>query len=208
MQRWLKFADRVDRLNGRIGRFVSWLALLMVLVGAYNAVVRYLAGFSSIDGDSATGFGRILKAVGELALPLNSNMFIELQWYLFSIIFLLGAAYGLRCGAHVRVDVLYQRLSPRNRARIDVVGAAFFLLPFCVLMAFASWPFVVESWAVLEVSPDPGGLPRYPLLTVIPVAFLLLALQGLAQLVRSVSALRSTVSGSTSTQPFEQRHGI
>lgn len=208
MQRWLKFADRVDRLNGLVGRFVSWLALLMVLVGAYNAVVRYLAGFSSIEGGSATGFGRLLKTVGELALPLNSNMFIEFQWYLFSIIFLLGAAYGLRCGSHVRVDVLYQRLSPRNRARIDILGAAIFLLPFCALMALASWPFVVESWAVLEVSPDPGGLPRYPLLTVIPLAFLLLALQGAAQLVRSVSALRATVSDSASTQPYDQGHGL
>ena len=208
MQRWLKFADRVDRLNGRIGRFVSWLALLMVLLGAYNAVVRYLAGFSSIDRESAGVPDRILAAVGELALPLNSNMFIELQWYLFSIIFLLGAGYGLRCGTHVRVDVLYQRLSPRSRARIDIFGAALFLLPFCALMASASWPFVAESWAVLEVSPDPGGLPRYPLLTVIPLAFLLLALQGAAQLIRSIFALRSAVATGAPAQPYDQGHGL
>ena len=208
MKRWLTFADRIDRLNGHVGRLVSWLALLMVLVGAYNAVVRYLAGFSSIARDSAAGMDRILRAIGELALPLNSNMFIELQWYLFSIVFLLGAAYGLRCGTHVRVDVLYQRLSPRSRARIDILGAVLFLLPFCALMAIASWPFVAESWAVLEVSPDPGGLPRYPLLTVIPLAFLLLALQGIAQLIRSVLALRSPVAGGAPAQPYDQNHGL
>ena len=193
MQRWLRFADQVDRLNERVGRLMWGLTLLMVLVGAYNAIVRYLAGFSRIHAEAATGLDLVLRPVGELAVVLSSNMFIEMQWYLFSLVFLLGAAYGLRTGAHVRVDVLYQRLSARGKAWIDVIGAAAFLVPFCVLMVLASWPFVIESWAVLETSPDPGGLPRYPLLTVIPVAFVLLGLQGLAQIVRGVYALRSAV---------------
>ena len=139
----------------------------MVLLGAFNAIARYL--------------GR------SLGLDLSSNAWIELQWYLFSVVFLLGAARTLRERGHVCVDVLYGRLSERWQRRIDRAGTLLFLLPFCIFALVTSWPSVRNSWAVREGSPDPGGLPRYPIKALILVAFALLALQGLAWLVRDPS---------------------
>lgn len=170
MERWLKLARAIDRLNLWVGRLVYWLVLLMVLVGAYNAVVRYL--------DRYTGIG------------LSSNFYIELQWYLFSLVFLLGAAYALQRDAHVRVDVFYGRLSPRARAWINLLGTVLFLLPFCGLVLWVSWGWVVNSWVVREMSPDPGGLPRYPLKAMLPVAFVLLVLQGVSILIHQIARLR------------------
>ncbi len=164
------FTRAVDRLTRRLGRFVSWLTLAMVLIGAYNAIARYL--------------GRFIHA------NLSSNLYLELQWYLFSLIFLLGAGFALRENAHVRVDVLYGRLRRRARARIDALGSVLLLLPFCVFVLWVSWPSIRNSWAVREVSPDPGGLPRYPLKAVIIVAFVLLLAQGVSQLLKDVSVLR------------------
>ncbi|MDX1548485.1 MAG: TRAP transporter small permease subunit [Rhodothermales bacterium] len=170
MQRWLRLADGIDRVNETLGRLVYWLTLAMVLIGSYNAIARYL--------DRYTGLG------------LSANTYLEMQWYLFSLVFLLGAGYTLRHDAHVRVDVLYSRLSRRGRAWINLAGTVLLLLPFCVLMLWTSWPAVESSWALLETSPDPGGLPRYPIKTVIPVAFLLLAVQGVALAIRQVAVLR------------------
>ncbi len=184
------FALAVDRLNEWIGRGTWYITLAMVLVGAYTAVVRFLSNLAYTKAGAETAFDRILFSVGEIALRLTSNTVIELQWYLFSLVFLLGAAYTLKHDAHVRVDVFYSRLPMRSRAWINIVGTVLFLIPFCVLMCWTSWSTVVDSWARLEGSPDPGGLPRYPLLTVIPVAFLLLMLQGVAILIREISILR------------------
>lgn len=170
MNRWLKLARTIDRINLWVGRVAYWLVLLMVLVGAYNAVVRYL--------DRYTGIG------------LSSNFYIELQWYLFSLVFLLGAAYALQRDAHVRVDVFYGRLSPRARAWINLLGTVLFLLPFCGLVLWVSWGWVVNSWAVKEMSPDAGGLPRYPLKTMLPVAFIFLGLQGISWLIHQIAQLR------------------
>lgn len=170
MTRWLRLAYGIDRLNEAVGRFVYWLTLAMVLVGAYNAIARYT--------DRYTGLG------------LSSNTYIELQWYLFSLVFLLGAAYTLRHNAHVRVDVLYGRLSARGKAWINLLGTVLFLVPFCILMLVTTWPAVRNSWAVWEQSPDPGGLPRYPIKTVIPIAFALLLLQGVSMGIKQVAVLR------------------
>jgi len=170
MKALLRVASAVDRLNRAVGRIVAWLVLGMVLVGAFNTVARYLGRY--------------------LGVALSSNAWIELQWYLFSLVFLLGAAYALERDAHVRVDVLYGRLSPRGRAWIDVVGTVVFLLPFCAFGIWMSLPTVRSSWAVLEMSPDPGGLPRYPIKTAIPVAFALLFFQGVSELIKKVAFLR------------------
>lgn len=113
----------------------------MILTGAFNAVTRY-AG----------------RAIGH---NLSSNAYLELQWYLFSILFLLGAAYTLKHDAHVRVDILYERRGPRGRAWTNLLGTFFFLIPFCLLVLWASCKLVYNSWSILEQSPDPGGLPRY-----------------------------------------------
>lgn len=165
-----RFAGAVERLNDVIGGAIRWLALLMVLFGAYNALARY--------------------ATRHAGMALSSNALNELQWYMFSLIFLLGAAYGFRHDVHVRVDVLYQRLSARGRAWIEILGTVFFLLPFSVLMLKVSWPVVRASWAVRETSPDPGGLSRYPIKATVLICFALLTLQGLAHVVRQIDVLR------------------
>ncbi|MCB0718076.1 MAG: TRAP transporter small permease subunit [Bacteroidetes bacterium] len=138
----------------------------MIFLGAFNAIVRYL--------DRYTGLG------------LSSNTYIELQWYFFAGVFLLAAAATLKSDSHVRVDVFYGRLSQRGQAIVDLLGSLFFLIPFCVMMLIVSWPTVSNSWSILEQSPDPGGLPRYPIKTIIPIAFLLLLLQGIALLMRQI----------------------
>jgi TRAP-type mannitol/chloroaromatic compound transport system permease small subunit len=168
--RWLSLARGIDRVNERVGRLSSWLVLLMVLLGAYNAIARYLGRY--------------------IGLNLSSNAYIELQWYLFSLVFLLGAAYALKHGAHVRVDVIYSRLSGRARAWIDLIGTLTLLLPFTVFVIWVSWPSVRNSWSVFEGSPDPGGLARYPLKTMILVSAGLIALQGIAECIRRVAFLR------------------
>ena len=147
-----RLSAAIDRLNDRIGSAIQWLALVMVVVGAFNAIARYTGRFTGAS--------------------LSSNAYLELQWYLFSLIFLMGAAYGLNHDYHVRVDVLYARLGRRARAWIDLIGSALFLAPFAFVMLWVSWRPVANSWAILEISPDPGGLPRYPIKT--PFAFVML----------------------------------
>jgi TRAP-type mannitol/chloroaromatic compound transport system permease small subunit len=166
----LRAAALVDRLSDLVGRVALWLLGAMILIGALNAVGRYLTRYLEVN--------------------LSSNAYIELQWYLFSLVFLLGAAYGVRHDAHVRVDVLYGRLGPRGRAWIDLLGTVLFLVPFAVFMILVSYPAVAASWRIREVSPDPGGLPRYPIKALILVAFGLLVLQGLAEIVKQVAILR------------------
>lgn len=183
MRPFLTFARAVDRLNDAIGDVIRWLALAMVVIGAYNAIARYAT--------------RYLEAT------LSSNALNELQWYLFSIIFLLGAAYGLRHDVHVRVDVLYARLTDKGRAWIDLLGTVLFLLPFCVLMLWVSVPSVMRSFNIREVSPDPGGLPRYPIKALVIVSFALLMLQGVAQLVRQVAVLRGATVSPDETHPTQ-----
>lgn len=169
MRLLLRASRGIDALNRTVGRAVAWLTFAMVLLGAYNAVARYF--------DRAVGGG------------LSSNAYVELQWYLFSLVFLLGAPYALRADAHVRVDVLYGRLGPRGKAWIDLVGGLLFLIPFCVFALVVSWPTVRDSWAVREVSPDPGGLARYPIKAAVLVAFALILLQGVSETVKRAGRL-------------------
>jgi TRAP-type mannitol/chloroaromatic compound transport system permease small subunit len=178
----LRVSAALDRLNHGIGRAASWLVLLMVLLGAFNAIARYLGRF--------------------VGMQLSSNAYLELQWYMFSLIFLLGAAYTLRHDAHVRVDVLFARLSARGRAWVNLLGTALLLMPFCVFMLVVTWPPVRNSWRIHEGSPDPGGLPRYPLKALILVCFTLLLLQGIAELIREVAALRGNAPSE-----HDQLHG-
>jgi TRAP-type mannitol/chloroaromatic compound transport system permease small subunit len=161
----LRVVRAIDRLTGWIGRGVAWLTLLMILIGAFNAIARYLGRY--------------------LGVHLSSNAYLELQWYLFSIVFLLGAAYTLREDAHVRVDVLYGRVSSKAQALINMLGSVLLLLPFTLFVLWVSIPVVRASWRIREGSPDPGGLPRYPLKAMLLACFALLALQGVAELIRS-----------------------
>jgi len=163
-------SKRIDAISARIGQAVSWVCLLMVLLGAVNVVARYT--------------GRYVK------LNLSSAALTEAQWYAFSALFLLGGGWALQQDSHVRVDVLFSRLSPRARAGVNVAGTLLFLLPFCVFGVWASWEYVANSFAQREVSPDPGGLARYPIKALIPVAFVLLALQAVSELLKGIDQLR------------------
>jgi TRAP-type mannitol/chloroaromatic compound transport system permease small subunit len=165
-----RIADLIDALNERVGRLASWLVLAVVLLGAWNAVARYITRYTE--------------------LQISSNAYLELQWYLFSAIFLLGGAYTLKRDEHVRVDVVHARLHPRRRAKIDIAGTVLFLIPFCIFVLWTSWYPVMNAWKILERSPDPGGLARYPVKTLIPVAFVLLLLQAIALFIRRVRVLR------------------
>jgi TRAP-type mannitol/chloroaromatic compound transport system permease small subunit len=158
------FRKNIENLSSSIGALCAWLALAMTLLGASNAVLRYLGRF-----------------VGR---NLTSNALLEAQWYLFSAVFLLAGASALREDRHVRVDVLQSRLQPRTKYWIDLLGACFFLLPFCAYGIWSSAGFFGQSWRVLELSPDAGGLPRYPVKALIPAAFSLLLLQALAEISR------------------------
>lgn len=155
--------NSIDILNETIGRAASWLVLAMVLLICYDVTMRY-------------SFHQ-----GSVALQ-------ELEWHLFALIFLLGSAYTLKHNNHVRVDILYQSqyLSNKHRAMINILGILLFLIPFCVLILITTWPFVENAYYYLEGSPDPGGLPyRYLLKGSILVAFTLLILQGVAELLRN-----------------------
>lgn len=167
----MAFVHWVDRTNARIGKVAAWLGLLMVLIGAGNALGGYLEPM----------VGRRLSLV---ALD-------EAQWYLFSILFLLAAPWALAENAHVRVDVLYGRWGDRGKAWTDLIGSLVLLLPFCIFAVWVVTPSAIESFRVRETSPDAGGLVRWPLRFVAPAAFSFLALQGLAGIVRAIHVLRS-----------------
>lgn len=169
MKALLEVSRIIDRITGGIGKLVGWLTLAMVLASAFNALARWV--------DARQTFG----------VQLSSNAFIDTQWYLFSMVFLLGASYALRNDAHVRVDVLSSHLSRRTRAWIDVAGIVLFLIPFSALLIWLSWPAIESSWRVREQSPDPGGLPRYPIKLAIPIGFGLLTVQALSELIKRVA---------------------
>lgn len=165
MQRLLRLSNIIDALNERIGRFSDWFVLLMVLIGVWNVIGRYIG-----------------KAIGQ---NLSSNALLEGQWYLFDLVFLLGAAYTLKHNDHVRVDVFYRNWSPKLKALIDLLGTILFLIPFCIMILVFSWDTIITSWEIREVSSDPGGLPRYPIKAMIIVSFVLLILQGISAAIKN-----------------------
>ncbi len=166
-----KIADKIDAANEKIGRSVSWLTLILVLLVCYDVISRYL-------------FKSSIVAIQEL------------QWHFFAIIFLVAAAYTLKYDEHVRVDVLYSKFSPRTQAVINLIGTIIFLIPFCLLIVYASRNFVFSSFQIAETSPDPGGLPaRYILKAILPISFFLILLQGIALILRSIIQIKSFGKG-------------
>ena len=156
------YVRTIDILTERTGRAVSWLALLLVLVVVYDVFTRYVISASSVAVQ-------------------------ELEWHIFSLLFLLAASYTLKHNKHVRVDVFYARLTKKQQALVNIVGGIFFLLPFTLVIIVASWSYVSNSFFILESSPDPGGLPyRFVLKTAIPLGFMLFLVQGIAEIFRSV----------------------
>jgi TRAP-type mannitol/chloroaromatic compound transport system permease small subunit len=164
----LALSRAIDRLNATIGRGLIWLVLFMVLVSSANAVSRYL-------------------------FSLSSNAWLELQWYLFAAVFLLGAGYTLLNDEHIRIDVIFSHLPRRTQLWIDVFGTLFFLLPMSIAIMWLSWPAFVNAWTSNEISSNAGGLFRWPARLVIPVGFFLLSLQGVSELIKRIAVLRGLI---------------
>lgn len=171
MRYLLKLSHVIDAVNGWLGRGLAWVAVLLIVVGLINVVGRYLGA--------------------QIGVQLGSNALLEAQTQLFNLIFLLGAGWLLTRDGHIRVDILHASLPPRWRLCIDIVGHALLLIPFCLLMLYLSLDFVARSWSRLEISPNPDGLPLYPIKTVLLIAFALLLLQAVSEIIKRVHALRS-----------------
>jgi TRAP-type mannitol/chloroaromatic compound transport system permease small subunit len=155
-----ELARRIDALQDRFGRAVSWLMLLMVLVVFGDVILRY-------------------------ALKTTSVFTQELEWYLFGTVYLLAAGYTLLHDEHVRVDIVYSKLTPRRKAWFDFVLLFIFFFPSCLLVIYTAWPFVRNSWAVWEGSSDPGGIPaRWALKSVIILGFVILLVQGISEAIK------------------------
>lgn len=158
----------IDRLNEKIGKTISWLTIILVLVTCYDVIVRYIFRESSVA-------------------------FQEIEWHLFAILFLMGGAYTLKTDDHVRVDIFYTKFSVEKKALVDFIGSIIFLIPFCLIAIYSSKDFVVNSFLIKETSPDAGGLPaRYILKSFIPISFFLLLLQGIALCFKSYLNLKKT----------------
>jgi len=168
MHALLRLASAIDRINERIGKLVAWLGLAAVVGCTANAIARYV-------------------------FNVASNAWLELQWYFNAAVFLLIAAYALKRNEHVRIDVINGRLSPRAQAWIDILGALFMLLPAVAIIAWYSWPSLVNSYDIQEYSSDPGGLIRWPVRLLIPVAFTLLGLQAISEIIKRVGFLKGLV---------------
>lgn len=164
MKTLLQLSRAIDALNNCVGRALCWLVLVAVLVSAGNASVRYL-------------------------FNISSNAWLEVQWYLFSAVFLLCAGYTLLHNQHVRIDIISGRLSRKARVWIDILGTLFFLMPMAVLILWLSWPVFVDAWRSGEMSSNAGGLALWPARLMVPSGFLLLILQGVSELIKRVAFL-------------------
>lgn len=161
----LALSRQIDRMSEKIGKAVYWLVLIAVLISAGNAVMRYSINYSS-------------------------NSLLEIQWYLFSAIFLLCAPYTLLRNEHIRIDVVVARFSRRTLAWIDVFGTVLFLLPMSLIIMYLSWPMFWQSFVSGEYSSNAGGLIRWPAKILVPIGFALLSLQGLSELIKRIAFLR------------------
>lgn len=156
-----RICQGIDLLNRGVGYVVAWATFIVVLVVFTDVVMRY-------------------------AFKTSFVFVQELEWHMFAFIFLMGAGYTLFQDGHVRVDIFYQRFSPKTKAWINLLGVIFFLLPGCYLIITTSWRFVYNAWAVMEGSPDPGGIPlRFIIKGTIPAGFILIALQGISLGIKS-----------------------
>ena len=171
----LKLSQLIDWLNERVGKGAFWLVLIMAVISAGNASYRF------VFNDSSNGM-------------------LEIQWYLFAAVFLLCSPYTLQKNEHVRIDVLSGKLSPRGLAVIDIIGTLFFLLPMVVLVLYLSVPLVAESYKINEYSANAGGLIRWPVKILLPIGFLLLALQGVSELIKRIAFLGGRIADPNAKQ--------
>jgi len=164
----LALSRAIDWLNEQIGIVANWLVLWAALISAGNAASRYL--FSQ-----------------------SSNGWLEIQWYMFAGMVLLGAPYTLKMNEHVRVDLVYSMVSERTRIWIDIIGGLLFLLPICIILTYFTWPWFVESWRINEASSNAGGLIRWPVKLLLPLGFFLMALQGVSEIIKRIAALEHVI---------------
>ena len=164
MRPLLAISTAIDQLNERIGYVCNFLVLLSCLVSAGNAMIRY-------------------------AFSYSSNGWLELQWYMFAILVMFGASYTFKRNEHVRVEIFYLYLSERGQLWLDLIGTLFFLIPACLLLAYLSWPFFELAYKTAEDSQNAGGLIRWPIKFVLPSGFVLLALQGISEIIKRIAAI-------------------
>ena len=164
----LKLSQLIDALTARVGKAAFWLVLIMTIISAGNASVRF-------------------------AINYSSNGLLEIQWYLFAAVFLLCSAYTLQKNEHVRIDVVSSRFGPRGLAVIDIIGTIFFLLPMVITVIWLSLPLIAESYKINEMSANAGGLIRWPVKILLPIGFTLLALQGVSELIKRIAFLMGMI---------------
>jgi len=160
----LRASRVIDAVNDKFGTFATWLVLAACLVSSGNSISRH-------------------------SFNASSNAWLEVQWYMFAAIVLLGAPQTLKVNEHVRVDVFYSSVSERARLWIDILGGFLFLLPICVILIYFTWPWFVESWRINESSSNAGGLVRWPVKLLLPLGFALMALQGISEIIKRCAAL-------------------
>ena len=168
MKALLKISAAIDAVNEKFGFIANYLVLFAALISAGNAGSRYL--FSE-----------------------SSNGWLEIQWYMFAGMVLLGAPYTLKVNEHVRVDLVYGMVSERTQIWIDIICGILFLLPICMILTYITWPWFVESWRIQEGSSNAGGLIRWPVKLLLPVGFGLMVLQGLSEIVKRIAALEHII---------------
>ena len=166
---FITLSHRIDQASRAAARLAVALVLICALVSAVNAISRYL-------------------------FDLSSNAWLELQWYMFGGIVLLGAPYLLKTNGHIRVDIFYSKLSHRHQLWLDLAGLLVFLMPFSIYMVATSWPWFVEAWALQETSANAGGLLRWPVKLLLPVGFFLLTLQGVSEVIKRIATLKGALS--------------
>lgn len=182
MRGLLRFSRLVDGINQRIGKTILWLILAAVVISAGNALVRKV-------------------------FQTSSNALLEIQWYLFSAVFLLGAGYAFLKNAHVRIDFVSSHLSPRARHWIEIIGIVVFLLPLCLMLITLSWPLALNAWITGEMSQNAGGLIRWPAYLLIPLGLGLLLLQGLSELIKRIAFLRGALVDPAAAIELTDAHG-
>lgn len=168
MRALVAFSRAIDAVNIRLGKWVSWLVVIVALVSAGNATIRKV-------------------------FDMSSNAWLELQWLMFSIIFLLCAQWTLILNEHIRIDIVNNMYSQRTRNIIDVVGHALFLLPLTIIMVITSWPFFLRSYEINEQSMNAGGLPQWPAKSLVFIGFLLLLFQGVSELIKRIAVMRGII---------------
>lgn len=179
MDALLAFSRAIDWLNEKFGIVADYLVLLACLISAGNATSRYL-------------------------INLSSNAWLEIQWYMFSGMFLLGASYTLKKNEHVRVDLVYANVSERTRLYIDIGGLVLFLLPAMIMLVLMTWPFFLDSWLRNETSANSGGLIRWPVKILMPIGFALITAQGISELIKRFAALQGRITIETKYEKPQQ----